>query len=118
MTTIQNQHHTQQEPGSALNAKRPKNGSGKPQQKVAGTKKGAVQPKIAGAEHRNVSKAAKVLQLLRQPGGATLKCLMKATEWQAHSVRGFLSGTLRKKMRLTVESTKIEGSERRYAIKP
>src|SRR5437868_3332826 len=42
------------------------------------------------------SKAAKILDLLNRPGGAKLKALMKATGWQAHSVRGFLSGTLRK----------------------
>ena len=42
---------------------------------------------------------------------------MKATGWQAHSVRGFLSGVLSKKMGLTVRSTKGEGEERRYSVK-
>ena len=41
---------------------------------------------------------------------------MKATGWQAHSVRGFLSGALGKKMGLTVTSTKAEDGERRYSI--
>jgi hypothetical protein len=41
---------------------------------------------------------------------------MKATGWQAHSVRGFLSGTLGKKMGLAVESTKREDGERQYKI--
>jgi len=43
--------------------------------------------------------------------------IMKATDWQAHSVRGFISGTLGKKMGLTVVSTKEENGERSYLIK-
>src|SRR5438067_258586 len=50
----------------------------------------------AGA--RDGSKTAAVLELLKRKDGATLKQLMKATGWQAHSVRGFLSGTVGKKM--------------------
>jgi hypothetical protein len=41
---------------------------------------------------------------------------MKATDWQAHSVRGFISGTLGKKMSLTVVSTRTADGERRYSI--
>jgi hypothetical protein len=41
---------------------------------------------------------------------------MKATDWQAHSVRGFISGTLGKKMRLEVESVKGGDGERTYRI--
>ncbi len=63
------------------------------------------------------SKTGKVLDLLKRSGGASLKELRKATGWQAHSVRGFLSGTLGKKMGLTVTSTKAEDAERRYSIK-
>jgi hypothetical protein len=61
-------------------------------------------------------KTATVLQLLRRPEGAGLAELMAATEWQAHSVRGFLSGTLRKKMGLKIESAKSAAGERRYSI--
>jgi hypothetical protein len=57
-----------------------------------------------------------VVELLKQPGGATLKEIMKATDWQAHSVRGFLSGTVGKKMGFKVESTKSESGERTYSI--
>ena len=66
---------------------------------------------------RQGSKTAKVLDLLKRSGGATLKELMKATGWQAHSVRGFLSGALGKKMGLTVTSTKAEDGQRRYSVK-
>ena len=66
---------------------------------------------------RDGSKAAKVLELLKRPGGATSKELMKATGWQPHSVRGFLSGTVGKKMGLTVASTKGEDGERSYSVK-
>jgi hypothetical protein len=62
------------------------------------------------------SKTAIMLGLLKRHEGATLKALMEATEWQAHSVRGFLSGTLRKKMGLVIESAKSAAGERRYSI--
>ena len=66
---------------------------------------------------RDGSKTAKILDLLKRPGGATAKELMKATGWQPHSVRGFLSGTVGKKMGLTVTSTKGEDGERTYSVK-
>jgi hypothetical protein len=68
----------------------------------------------AGA--REGSKAAKVLGLLRPPDGASLKELMKATGWLAHSVRGFLSGTVAKRMGLKLVSAKSEDGERRYTV--
>jgi hypothetical protein len=66
---------------------------------------------------RDGSKTAKVLDLLKRADGTTLKELMKATGWQAHSVRGLLSGTVGKKMGLSVTSTKGEDGERSYSIK-
>jgi hypothetical protein len=81
----------------------------------AKTGKPARKAKAAGAA-REGSKTAKVLGLLRQPKGTTLKELMKATGWQAHSVRGFLSGAVGKKMGLTVESTKREDGDRVYKL--
>ncbi|HWZ32336.1 MAG TPA: DUF3489 domain-containing protein [Bryobacteraceae bacterium] len=92
----------------------PKKGkSGKKADPAKKAPKGA--KKAAGA--RDGSKTAKVLELLKRPGGATSKELMKATSWQPHSVRGFLSGTIGKKMGLTVTSTKGEDGERSYSIK-
>jgi hypothetical protein len=66
---------------------------------------------------RQGSKTEKVLNLLKRSSGATAKELMKATGWQPHSVRGFLSGTVGKKMGLAVTSTKGEDGERTYSIK-
>jgi hypothetical protein len=80
------------------------------------SQKAAKQAKPA-AGAREGSKAAKVLGLLRRPDGASLKELMKATGWLAHSVRGFLSGTISKKMSINLVSAKNEDGERRYSIK-
>jgi hypothetical protein len=66
---------------------------------------------------RKGSKTDKVLALLKRPGGATAKELIKATGWQAHSLRGFLSGTVGKKMGLTIMSIKGQDGERNYTIK-
>ena len=79
--------------------------------------KSAPSPKKKATGARQGSKTAKVLDLLRRSGGASLKELRKATGWQAHSVRGFLSGALGKKMGLTVTSTKAADQERRYSVK-
>jgi hypothetical protein len=65
---------------------------------------------------RENSKTARVIALLRRPTGASLKTIMRATGWQAHSVRGFISGQLGKKMGLRVRSVERAG-ERIYAIK-
>jgi hypothetical protein len=86
---------------------------GKPAGRIT-TKKGRSGKQAAGA--REGSKTATVLELLKRSGGATLKDLMDPTDWQAHSVRGFLSGTVGKKMGLTVISSKEENGTRNYSI--
>jgi hypothetical protein len=53
---------------------------------------------------------------LRRKEGATIADIAKATDWQNHSIRGFLSGTVTKKMGLVLESSKDEGGERTYRI--
>ena len=62
------------------------------------------------------SKTQTVLGLLRRQGGVTAKELIEATGWQPHSVRGFLSGAVRKNMGLTVVSAKNRDGERAYSI--
>jgi hypothetical protein len=64
----------------------------------------------------NGTKTAKILALLRRPNGATLKELCKASGWQAHSVRGFLSGTLKKKMGVRVDSEPRDNGQRAYRL--
>jgi hypothetical protein len=75
--------------------------------------KGAKKAKVA----RDGSKTSTILDLLKRSGGVTAKKLLKVTGWQPHSVRGFLSGTIGKKMRLAVTSTRGEDGERSYSIK-
>ena len=66
---------------------------------------------------RDGSKTATILDMLKRKNGATLKELMKVSGWQPHSVRGFLSGTVSKKMGLAVTSTKGVDGERTYSVK-
>ena len=65
---------------------------------------------------RSGSKAEKVLELMKRKDGATLAEIAKATDWQNHSIRGFVSGHVTKKLGLKVESTKSEEGERTYRI--
>lgn len=62
------------------------------------------------------TKAEKTVRLLKRASGATITELQKATGWQAHSVRGFISGTVKKRMQLDVISEKAENGVRRYRI--
>jgi hypothetical protein len=95
-----------------------KGGKTKPAaKKKAKTGKKAAKPirtKKASAP-RAESKGAKILALIGRAKGATLAEIMKATDWQAHSVRGFLS-TAAKKHKLKIESAKNEAGERVYKI--
>ena len=74
----------------------------------AGSAKDAVTPRVG-------SKGAKVLEMIARANGASLDDLMKATGWQAHSIRGFLS-TASKKLAAKIESSKNDKGERIYRI--
>ena len=83
------------------------------------TRKAATNKKAsrkAGPHKRENTKTAQVIALLRQTTGASVKTIMRRTGWQAHSVRGFISGQLGKKMGLRVRSLVRDG-ERVYLIK-
>ena len=91
----------------------PKAAKGAPK-KTNATK--AARTKGGAPTAREGSKKAIVLELLRRKDGATLAEIAKATDWQNHSIRGFISGSLSKKMGLKIESIKREDGERRYVL--
>ena len=66
---------------------------------------------------REGSKKSEVIDLMRRAQGATLAEIMELTGWQAHTVRGFVSGTLTKKLGLTVQSFRSKQEERTYRVK-
>jgi hypothetical protein len=83
--------------------------------KASKTTKAAKKAAKATPPHE-FSKKAIVLDMLRAKGGATMAEIAKATDWQNHTIRGFISGTLTKKMGLAIESTKTDAGERCYRI--
>jgi hypothetical protein len=89
-----------------------------PERAVASNKAGANQKKsrVQRPASPPNTKTARVIALLKKPKGATLEALMRATDWQAHSVRGFISGQLGKKMGLKVRSFRRD-QKRVYALK-
>jgi hypothetical protein len=72
--------------------------------------------KVTSKASGEQTKTARIIALLREPAGATLKQLMALTSWQSPSVRGFLSAHVSKRMGLRVKSSKRNG-ERVYSIK-
>jgi Protein of unknown function (DUF3489) len=61
------------------------------------------------------SKQSRVIAMLQSPAGATIVAMMKATGWQQHSVRGFLAGVVRKRLKLKLGSKKVD-DQRVYQI--
>ena len=61
------------------------------------------------------SKQSRVIAMLQSPAGTTIAAMMKVTNWQQHSVRGFLAGVVRKRLKLKLGSKKVDG-QRVYRI--
>jgi predicted ArsR family transcriptional regulator len=102
-------HAAQARPGRTKRQKAKK----QTKERSAGKKK----PRSAESpQPRTNTKQATVTKMLQRSGGATLDELAEATGWQPHSVRGVMSGTLKKKLKLKITNEKVEGRGRVYRI--
>ena len=77
------------------------------------TRQSASDPKTNRPDR--VSKQSRVIAMLQSSKGATIATMMKATGWQQHSVRGFLAGVVRKRLKLKLQSKRVDG-ERVYRV--
>jgi hypothetical protein len=115
MTTIEARHTT-----PAKRIKSPNTAKGKTLKAV-----GKLSPAHAAPRKLNpsddvhaarVTKHDRILTLLSRRDGATIPEMMEASGWQQHSVRGFLAGTVKKKLGFPLTSSKVEGDLRHYRI--
>jgi hypothetical protein len=76
----------------------------------------AKQQGTGAPRERGDTKQAKVIAMLKRPAGATVDQIIKATDWQPHTVRGFFAGALKKRLKIKVTSDKSEKGQRVYRI--
>ncbi len=90
---------------------------GKTASRRAKAAKSTRRARTGGVDSKKESKQDIVIALLRRGNGASIEEMMKATDWQAHSVRGFMSGALKKRLGLELVSEKDpKTAERRYFV--
>ena len=87
-----------------------------PAEPTAQTKPLIDDPPKDNAPNERQTKITKLIAMLRREGGATIEEMAEATAWKVHSVRGALSGILKKKLSLEVTSDKVEGRGRVYSL--
>ncbi len=80
--------------------------------KRAAPKPAAEKPKVP----RAASKQARLIEMLKRPEGATIDEIVTALTWQSHTIRGAMSGALKKKLGLKVESEKVDDRGRVYRV--
>ena len=102
-------------------ANAPKNGRGAEEntsrkQAKTGTRLNAKRVDARPGARRANSKKTAVIALLRRKDGATITEIAEATGWQNHSIRGFISGTVGKKMGMAIESAKNNAGDRTYKV--
>ena len=100
-------------PSTAATPKKPPRSVESKAERVAAAKTPvkADEPKV-----ERVTKQERLLTLLSQAEGASIEEMMQATDWQQHSVRGFLAGTVKKKLGFSLTTSKTAGDVRRYRI--
>ncbi|MDX1820086.1 MAG: DUF3489 domain-containing protein [Paracoccaceae bacterium] len=103
------------EPDSCDSA--PTGADGAPSAAAAADLQAEADPAPKGRTPRTATKQAKLIEMLRAPDGATIEEIVAATGWQAHTVRGAMSGALKKKLGLDIVSEKVEGRGRVYRVR-